>query len=475
MTRAEVLLAAAATIAAAAYFEPFVGYWDGYDYLACMVEGRPSGLLLGRPCFVFLGWLVAKAWAACGGSLETVHVPVKLLVFACAAPFVVVAHRLFLVLGVGPVVARRAALLLAASPVLASMTSQVLTEPPMLLVGYVGLLWWARGYAANSLSRVALGGALVGVAFGFREQAVLLLPLALALALLAPSRRVLLTVVGGAACALTAGAPPAWLAISDPAYVANARDWLDVMSRERGLHPLGADQAAIWFTWLVASQPIAVWFGPAGMVRLVRFARRTAVARPGAVFAGVSLVLLALFGTFQDLVHSPRYLLFGAPGLAVAGAIGLEPWARRLGAVRFDRGFSLALCATLVVGYAVQHDERRLHHKAGGYAMATLDRMPRGAVLIVGQLAPLVHYLEAARGDPGRWELIEPGWAWPRGRLGAVIDAHLALDRAVYIDLDPLTWLGARMHEELAEWATVRERYRVERAEGGLFRVRSGT
>lgn len=447
-------LLAVAALATVAYWCPYVGHWDAYDYAACMLRGEPSSLMTGRPLFIGGGWLVAQLAAALGWPAEQLHVPLKLLVLGCALATPLVARRLFLRLS-DPETAGWGALALAASPAAAHVGGMMMTEAPMMLAVLLGWLGWQRGIDGEGWASWALAGAGLGVAFGIREQALMALPW-LAVSLWLAGRRPW----GGAALAglvflLTAAAGPLVCAWRHPGYLDGMIAWRRSMQVQAGLHPIDASNLLIWAGWVLACQPLAplAWLGWA---RLPRAARGLAVAQ--------LLVLLAL-AAYQDLLYSPRFLLVATPGLALLVGAAIAARASRPG---WPRAALLVSALALLGGWLALAPERDCHLASRELATELRD-LPDGSLLLIGQATPLVSYLREA-GAVGDLETIAPGWTWPGPALGETIDQALAAGRPVYIDEDPRLWLGHRIQLDLQHWTEIRARYRLRPVPGSSLK-----
>jgi hypothetical protein len=362
--------------------------------------------------------------------------------------------------------------MVAGSPVYVIYGGMVMTEIPMLLASLSGLLVYQRGIDERRAALLLLGGAICGVAIGVREQAsVLCAPYLVLAPLVVPRERrprlAHLLLAWTTAAAVLAAAPLVW-SLTDPSYLPTIRGWLRFMREEKLRHPLALVNLPIWVAWLVAIQPVAL--GPAlrGAAGLWRRRRELPAA---ATLAGISIVVLLSLVFYQDLLYSPRYLLVGLPGLALLAGVALAPLVDRVGARRAIPVLALAAAHVVVlcVAAAIVSPYR------SGFALARsyherVARLPASSVLVVGQLCPYISYLKV-QGYPSSWEVVCPGWTWPRERLGATIDGHLARGKPVFIDLDHRLWRGERLRQDLAHWTRISARYALVPAEGGLFRI----
>ncbi len=97
-----------------------------------------------------------------------------------------------------------------------------------------------------------------------------------------------------------------------------------------------------------------------------------------------------------------------------------------------------------------------------------LDRVPRDAVVVTGQVCPaLVYRRELARlaGAPPplapRWAQVCPGWRWPENLAGR-LDGERANGRVVVLDLRAEVWPGLRGGRYLREVQSYRDSHRGE-------------
>ncbi len=429
-------------------------YWDSFGYVIQSITGRVGGLMLGRPTFVLVSHAAVSAWRALGGGVASVEPLLRalwMLVSALGAPaLALVALRA----GASTRSSLAAGLLLALSPSVAHTSRAVLTDAPSMAVTVMSFAVALRAARDASTSRMALAGALLGVAGGLREQAVAHLLTLAALAWTAPRRRAALVAVAVVGCALSLALPVAWIALRQPSYVSTLREWGRAMAGERAQHPYGARDFAMFLAWLAASGPSAVWLSIASVTRrrgaIVWSSRLLALAIP----SGLQLAALAFY---QDISFSPRYLLAALPcAVMLPAGLALDVAGSRRSA---RRGVAIATVATALVAGVVMRVVERPLVEGLRTLPARLAAVPSNAAVVTGQLCPAVVYLREfskLQGDARpAWVQVCPGWRWPRD-LGARLDALRAEGRPVVIDLRADSWVGDRQRrcrDEAARYA----------------------
>jgi hypothetical protein len=76
----------------------------------------------------------------------------------------------------------------------------------------------------------------------------------------------------------------------------------------------------------------------------------------------------------------------------------------------------------------------------------------------------------------GRWDVIGAGSGWPEGKLGALIEKHLAANRRVVIDADPRFWSPCGWQAvETRELAGLAPIFNFQRIAEHLYEVRPKT
>ena len=392
-------------------------YWDAGDYVTQALTGQLSGLLLGRPLFL---WISRGVLAA---GVDPVHAEPVLRWFWCAAGSL--AAPALCVLGRTLGLSRSAALMagsaLALSPSFAHTTHQVLTDSPALGLSIAALAVAAGG---RSSMRAGVAGALIAAAVAMRETAALQL---VAVVLLLGWRGwISATVFGVALGSIVALAPP-------PALVA----WFGDMSRSAETHPWRWRDLAISIGWLMTAGPVPVLVGAATLWRRRASDRLLLVAVPSAL-----ATLLLLF--YQDGSFSPRYMLATAP---IAFFLAAAPWlcARpRLAAASLAIPFIVAAVFVRPVNAVAER---------GATLTERLPHLPQRSVVVPGHFCPQAR-LSATIHKRDDLEFICPGWGWPAD-VGAVLDSAVKGGRPVAIDPRPNVWMGGRetaASQEVQNW-----------------------
>lgn len=422
-------------------------YWDSLGYVEQALTGRVGGLLLGRALFVLASHLAARAALALGASPWSLEAALRhgwLAVSALAAPLAAVLARR---LGLGPRAACIAGLLVALSPAGAHTRDAVLTDGPATAAVLLALV--VRAGARPSPAANALGvGALLGLAFGLREQAALHLVTALLVpAGDAPRRGWRDAALLGAGFVATAGALLVLARATNPDYPASVLRWLDGMSAERREARLPGEAAARYALWLVALSPVAL------AATVAWWARPRDRWWP--VVIPASLGLLAL-SRYQDVAFSPRYLL---TEFVVATTLPAAAWLDR--ALPRRAAHLLWIIPSLVLlplaGRRLDARQRPLRDLVAALP-ERLRALPPGAVIVTGQPCAAVRLTARIarawplswRAPPPRWTPLCPGWSWPAD-LPARLDDALRRGAPVVLDLRDAAWLGDPQRRRRAE------------------------
>jgi len=457
-------------IAAAAIGTHGLAYWDAGDYVRQALRSQPSGLLLGRPLFLFVSRSVASVPLRLGWGAHALEPTLRWFwtgVSACAPPLLasLVARLRF-----GRAAALAAGTCLAIAPSFAHTAHQVLTDGPALALSLLALVVALprseEARAKLSWFRAFLAGAILAAAVATREtSAVHLLAL---LALLSRKRwnvlAAMLAAIGGIAIIIV-------IAKRNETMLG----WLQAMARSSNKHPVTLRDLALSVGWLLALGPVPVMLG---VLELVSFARRRwgtpaapdtqsdpAVARTRAVVvpSAVATLLLVLY---PDGSFSPRYLL--ATGPLAFFVLAAPRLSDLLSPSRTRRTFSrLFIACALVVPLAVTPFTTRHAEAISVRARelpARIAEIPDGTLVVPGHTCPAVGAWLAAEDathaghtGPGlpeeRIELLCPGWSWP----GDARELQLRLDRArcrghaVALDLSDDAWVGTRELESKVE------------------------
>ncbi|MFN7949920.1 MAG: glycosyltransferase family 39 protein [Blastocatellia bacterium] len=456
--------------------DPFMADWDSFDYAACVVQGTPSPLGLGRALFLACNrvlWLVAHY--AFGWSPDQAYLLIKYGVIAQSGLAIVGLYALYRELTAESRAALLAALLVALSPLYVVYSGRGMSEIPGVLWWAWSLWWMMRSLRRNQTVQYLLAAVLFGLSANVREFAVFYLPLvALAGWIYGQRWKVWMTAFGLACVAAVAG--PVYWALAWPEYYLPAvRTWYALSAQERLEHPVTLRNVWLLAGYAFICSPAAFLLTPVS-IRNFRRAKIRAHAR------GRVWVLTSLFGLLSvlalvanhDLALNPRYLLTGLLGLAPLCGWWLAEWSRER---TKWRNIALAMLASLTVisliGAAIfLHRVQWPHTVAARDYAAMISTLPEQSVFLVGRRTPLVNYYQRIGAHPG-WQTIPFGSGWPDARLGEVVDDYLKAGRPVFVDFDETIWSeGMREHSrEAAGLELLRRNYQLEPVKATLFRV----
>jgi hypothetical protein len=448
-TRLALYLAALAGVAVMGPRGPI--YWDSFGYVGQAVSGQVGGLALGRPLFILVSHAIAVVYRAAGGSVWSLEPLLRTLWLAVAAFSAPLAHALARRCGLSERAAILAGLTLALSPAMAHTSDAVLTDGPAVAVMLLAFVLAADAVGAETpqgqLGYAAGAGAVLGVAFGLREQAVAqLVVLALMIPVAPRGARARIAVAFVLAFVLVAAAPIAYVLATQRGYVRTIVKWVAAMRRERAHNPYGVRDALFYLGWLASLGPLPF---VAAVVAWARDRRDLATRWTLALAVTVpALVQLALLGGYQDIAYSPRYLLAALPGaVAIPGALVLDRW------IAASRARATAVLAALVIPIAVSGPLVRAYERP---MRRTLDALPRDlanlrpdSTIVTGQPCPAVELAQRlARAEPSSWhaprpswQWVCPGWSWPSD-LDARLDRALGEGSLLVLDLRRSSWLG---------------------------------
>ena len=447
-----------------------LAYWDAGDYVRQALRSQPSGLLLGRPFFLFVSRQVIAiplrlGWGA--ASLEPTLRWFWTVISACAPPLLasLVARLRF-----GRPAALAAGVSLAIAPSFAHTAHQVLTDGPALALSLLALIIALprreEDRARVSPFRAFFAGAVLAAAIATREtSAVQLLAL---LALLSRKRSNVLA-------ALVATAAGMVIVVLLAKRNETMLGWLNAMARSSNKHPVTLRDLGLSVGWLLALGPVPVLLGA---IELLAFARRR-WGTPGPrdtlsdpAFAGTraivvpSAVATVLLVLYPDGSFSPRYLL--ATGPLAFFVLASPRLSELLSDVRGRRPalrmfVACALVAPLAIAPFTTGHAEAIAARARALP-ARLAQIPDGTLLVPGHVCAAVgawlaaedaaHAGHAGPGLPDeRIELLCPGWSWPGDaqELGLRLDRARCRGRVIAIDLADEAWVGVREQEAKAQ------------------------
>ncbi len=411
-----------------------IAYWDAGDYARLAVEGRMSGLLLGRPVFLVL----SRAILAVGVDVAFAE-PVLRWTWtafsACAAPLFMI---LALELGLPRAAAGAAGAALACSPAFAHTAHQVLTDAPALSLTIGALALAAR----PTLPRAWLAGAVLALAIATRETSAWFL---ISLALLAARAGRRTAIVAVASCLLgTAlvvlachrGVPP------------SLAGWGKAMHRSSSLR---ARDVLVALGWAFSAGPAVALAGAAGL-------RDRELSRALRPVVGPAAVGTALLCFYPFAAWTPRFMLATAP-LALLLPAGV--WMSRR-----PRLAAALLLFPLVGTYGATARPRELARR-GDDAAARFLATPAPALWVPGHFCPqaeLALAIAARKGSPRDVMMLCPGWRWPDA-AGRALDRARCEGRTLVLDLRDDAWIG---EWEVAPAAAIRAYAAREGLEGPL-------
>ncbi len=406
-----------------------IAYWDAGDYVRLALEGGVSGLLLGRPLFLWISRALVSPLFHVGVDPSSAEPVLRFFWTAVSATAAPLLGLLGVALGLSRRAALAAAVALALSPSFAHTAHQVLTDGPALALSLAALLAAARG-------RAILAGLILACAIATRETSAVH---AVALVLLLRRRALvalLATTVASIAIVLAAHGGPAALG-----------GWVGSMRRSSGAHPLSTRDVLVSLAWIVAAGPVPIVVGLAHL----RHVQAAAPVRAAYVIVPAALVTFALV-LYPDGSFSPRYVLATAPLLFLAAG---DTLAKR------PLASALALFLPLALVPLATRRTRAIAER-GRAIEARLAELSRNGVaepllLVPGHYCPharLALAIERRRSGTLRdVAMLCPGWDWPEHPARALDEAG----RTVALDVADDAWVGPRElapREAVRAWAT---------------------
>jgi hypothetical protein len=379
-----------------------VATWDAGEYVILAIDGGKSGLLFGRPLFVWMSRLIAL-------GLEPAHAePVLRWVWAAASATAAPAMTVLAIrLGLSRQQALLAGVALALSPSFAHASHQVMTDGAALALSIVAITAAVQG-------RAVIAGLALAAAVAMRETAIVhAVSIAWLLGANRALRAALVTTAVLAAIAVVYQPPGLW-------------SWFGSMSQSATTHGWSAFDFVVSIGWVLVAGPIPI------IVGFTVFANRTVDPRVRPV-AVPALVATALLLFYPDGIFSPRYVLAAVPlAFFLVAAPGLA--SRPL----------LATSAIVVtfVGVAAAVAPVNAFFLRGSELGARVPALPDGAVVVPGHFCPEAR-LAARIAERRDLTFICPGWGWPRD-LAATLDRSIREGYAVAVDVSDAAWMGRR-------------------------------
>ncbi|MFN0119336.1 MAG: glycosyltransferase family 39 protein [Blastocatellia bacterium] len=460
--------------------DPFIADWDCFDYTACVVQGTPSPLGLGRALFLAVNralWLTAHH--AFGLGPENAYAIIKYGVILQSGLATAGLYALYRELTGDRTAALWATLLLTLSPLYVLYSGRGMTEIPGLLLLSWSLCWLLRGLRRGSFPTYLAAATLFGLSANVREFAVFYLPI-VAIAGWAPGqahgwarRRICLATLL-AVLAMLSG--PLYWALAWPEYYLPAlRTWYALSAAERAEYPVTIRNLWLLLGYAFICAPFAFVIFPAACRACIRHFRRDPAMIVAASLAILGFLSIVILLANHDLSVNPRYLLTGWFGLAplcggwLAAWHENHPWRAR----GWMTGLFLALTLAGLAGMwlFLARAQWPQTYAARDYARQ-IQPLPDNAVFIVGRRTPLVNFYQRIGARPG-WQTIPFGAGWPDQQLETTLDEHLRAGRPLYVDFDESLWdKTMRPHSrEAAGLQQIRDRYELRAVTGTLFQV----
>jgi hypothetical protein len=438
------------------YQDRFISDWDGFDYTSAVVEGKYSVLGLGRALFLgynYLLWQIAHYWF--NWPPEKAYLLLRYGVIAQTGIAITGIYALCKELSASRMAAFFGALIVAVSPYFITYSGRAMSEIPGLL-----MLSWGRFLMAVFL---------VGLSANVREFAVFYFPfIALAAWMHGVRWRMIVLALVLTAMAASSGMI-FWYLREGNLYLDAVTKWYGLSAEERRRFPVSINN--LWFFGkfaFICSATVAM-LSPVAMVWLASKRHLRLLWLFGLCGLMADLVLLAN----HDLPVNPRYLMTGLLGLAAVCGWCLAELLK----LRPIRGTILLLSLIALTKATWNHEAKELYSaewnsNAALRFIAKVERLPWNSGFIVGQRAPLIHYL-ASLGVQPYWRVISPGSGWPDDKLDKAIDDFFFAGREVYVDFDPEIWqTGVRENNrEAAGLEMIRGRYELEHISDQFYRI----
>jgi len=380
-----------------------IAYWDAGDYTLLAITGGKSGMLLGRPLFLWVSRLVLLTGVE-PASAEPVLRWFWTAAGTLAAPLLaVLATRL----GLERRPALFAGIALALSPSFAHTSHQVLTDAPALALSIAAL----AGAASN---RTWLAGLLLAAAIATRETAAVHV---VSIALLLGRRRGLMAVAVSAATVI---------AIVITYQPPGVLEWFTAMSRSVSTHHWSIGDLLTSVAWVIVAGPGPVIVGAFMLMHRNVSPRVAAVSVPSALASAFLLF-------YPDGSFSPRYVLATVP---LAFFVAAAPW------LAARRTLAAALLVVPIAIAAVAATSADAVAEYGASVGRRVAALPANTTVVPGHFCPQSR-LAAAVSGRSDLQFICPGWQWPLD-VAAEFDAALNSGRPVAVDLADAAWVGRR-------------------------------
>jgi hypothetical protein len=452
------------------YQDRFISDWDGFDYTAYIVEGRPSALGLSRALFLgynHLLWLAAHRWL--NWPPEQAHLILRYGTIAQTGLVITGVYALCKELTAAKLAAFFGALIVAASPFFITYSGRAMSEIPAFAMLSWSLWWMLRSLRLGRMGSFFIAAFLIGFSANIREFAVFYLPfIPLAARFYGLKWRYGLAALSLAVVAAFAGMM-FWTWRDGSLYWTTVANWYRLSAQERRVHPVTAKNFLFLAQYAFNCSSAVAMLTPLALVWLYSKRRLRPLLLFGLCGLMADLVLLAN----HDLPVNPRYLLTGLLGLSAACGWYLAELLK----LRPPRGALVLLSLIALTKATYNHEARELYdaewnaHRSLNY-ISRVEKLPWNSGFIVGLHSPLIHFLQGVGAHP-YWKGIAPGAPWPDEKLDAAIQDFFYAGRIVYVDFDPELWQsGARDHSrEAAGLEKIKREYKLELINDSLYRI----
>lgn len=452
------------------YQDRFISDWDGFDYTAYVVEGRPSALGLSRALFLgynHLLWKLVSAWRH--WPPEQAYLVIRYGVIAQSGPAILGIYALCKELTANRLAAFFGALIVAASPSYIIYSGRAMSEIPAFLMLSWALWWMLRSLRRGQIASFYAAAFLVGLSANIREFALFYFPfIPLAVWFYGLKLRHGLAALALAGLAAFAGMI-FWTFYDGDLYWFAVKNWYRLSAQERRVHPVTFKNFEFLAQFAFNCSSAVAMLTPLALVWLGFNRRLRLLLLFGLCGLAADLALLLN----HDLAVNPRYLLTGLLGLAAACGWCLAQLLR----LRPVRG-ALVLCGIIALTKASYNHEAQELYDAEWNArgalnyLAKIEPLPWNSGFIVGSRSPLIHFYAGIGARP-YWKAIASGAPWPDDKLGQVIDDFFYAGREVYVDFDPELWQpGAReTSREAAGLEMIRQCYELEPIGDQFYRI----
>ncbi len=459
------------------YLNPFIGDWDGLDYTVASIRGEPSSMALGRALFT----LTNHALYLAAHKLFAIPPEQAYLIFKFAVvvqmPLAIIAcWALACDLTGSRESATIAALLVALSPMMVIYGGQVMTDVPSVFLSATALAIHVRGLQTKRIALVFAGAIVLGMAVNMRETA----GLYFAWLVFAPfvagwklNQRVLLTVLGSLLLFLlfAMGIFALWY-VTHADYRATWHVWAESSQNEAARHPLQVANLKPFLVYLFLASPLVFVALPFAVWREFR-AHRWSLLLLSALCALFADAML--FFNYSTIINW-RYFLTGLPAMApIAGNYFFRSQTEKLNSARL--GLITSIVGVVVIAVAMgflfkPRSNEYLNRLALAKSYkATLDLLPRDAVLIAGAQTVAVTYWRGI--GTGQWEHIGTGAGFPASKLQQKIEEHLRAGRRVFLDIDPRWWQPCSWQAaELRELRLIEPHFHFKRVAPTIYEIR---